>query len=512
MSDEIELKLSLAPEAAPGVGRLREVRRRAQGRARRRRLVSTYYDTADLALREAGLALRVRRVGRARVLGVKAAGGSVGGLLVRREWEGPAGRGAPRVEDVADPELRAALARASAGAPLAPVFATEMTRTSRDVELGGGARAVLECDVGAVRVGERREPFAELELELVAGDPAALFDFARELVAALPARLSVESKAARGFRLREGRLPQPVKAAPLALDERAPAADALAAVLVHCLAHVLANVAPVDANDDPEGVHQMRVALRRLRSAFSLFRDVLPADDRARFGGALREAASDLGRARDADVQRAEIVAPVAERLPGEVGLERLLAALDAEREAGRAAARERVRSAAFSDLLLELSAWTARRGWRRVPAGEADELLALPVREFAAHVLERLHGKVLRRARRFAELPTAERHRMRIDVKKLRYASEFFRSLFAGKRARAFAERLEQLQEVLGYANDVAVAHELVARTSAAAGDDADSVRGAALVVGWHESALAAEERRSVRRVARFVDARPYW
>lgn len=517
MSHEIELKLNLAPQDALRLGRLEVVRRRVQGRARTRRLVSTYFDTPDLRLRAAGVALRVRHVGRTRLLCVKAQQTSTGGALVRREWEGRVPSDVPAVASIGDPELRDAVDRV-AGAPLVPLFTTALSRTSRVLQLDG-AVAVLDVDSGAVHLGTAdgggpTDPVCEAELELREGDPAALFEFARELADAVDVRLSTDTKAARGFRLLDGRRPEPVKAAALELSRDETVEQVLGRVVDTCLGQVVANQDPLLRNDDPEGVHQMRVGLRRLRSAFTLFRSVVPDEQRDAMVGEVRWLTAELGRSRDADVQAAEIVGPVAARMPGDPAFAHLLDLLAREREDGRVAARAAVASRRFTDLVLDVSAWMARRRWRDQPLTEDAARLFQPVTDLACALLAQRHKKVVKRARRFAELSTPERHELRKDVKKLRYACEFFRSLYPRKRVTAYAKRLSALQDALGYLNDVAVAQEYVAHLVGLAEQEGghDLRYAAGVVLGWHEHALAAEEPRIERRLAEFLEVRPFW
>ncbi len=522
MSHEIELKLTLDAADARRLGRLDPVRARVVGRPRTRRLVSTYFDTPDQRLRAAGLAIRVRRVGRLRLLCVKGQQTSLGGVLVRREWEGRTTSDVPSILEIADPELRLAVERAARG-PLSPLFTTVMSRTSRELDLGE-AKVVMDVDTGVVVTGaadaaagengRAETAVCELELELREGDPATLFDFARELATVVDLRLSTDTKAARGFRLLEGGLPTPVKAAPLDLARGDSVEDALARVVQTCLDQALANQLPVLLNDDPEGVHQMRVGLRRLRSALTLFRSVIPDEQRARLADEVRRLTTELGRSRDADVQAAEIVGPVAARMEGDEAFVHLAALLRDEREAGRAAARSAVAAPPFTALVLDLSAWMARREWRAQPVSEASAQLFRPITELACALLARRHRKVVRRARRFSDLPIAARHELRKDVKKLRYACEFFRSLYPRRKLQAYVKRLSSLQDALGYLNDVAVAEEYVAHLVAVAEREGghDLQYAAGVVLGWHAHALAVEEPRIERRVAAFLRACPFW
>jgi len=163
---------------------------------------------------------------------------------------------------------------------------------------------------------------------------------------------------------------------------------------------------------------------------------------------------------------------------------------------------------------VLATSAWTTRRHWREQPVSAEASQLFRPVTELACRLLARRHKKVVKRARVFADLPATERHELRKDVKKLRYACEFFRALYPKKALGAYTKRLGALQDALGYLNDVAVAEEYVAHLVGVAEREGghDLQYAAGVVLGWHAHALAAEEPRIARRLDRFLLARPFW
>ncbi len=544
MSHEIELKLTLSEADARRLGRLEAVRSRVRGRARRRKLVSTYFDTPDQRLRSAGVAVRIRRVGRTRLLCVKAGQTTLGGVLVRREWEGPVQTDVPTTADIGAADLRAMVEKLI-GSDLRPVFVTTMTRVSRDLDLGDGATAVMDVDLGTVEglhdqggvTDAAGDPHAantaetsvdatrpvdhvcELELELKTGNPAKLFEVARAIAETVAVRVSTDTKAARGFRLLDGLLPQPVKAKGLALKPSASVETSLAQVVQGCLDQVLSNERPVLVNDDPEGVHQMRVGLRRLRSALTLFKRVIPDVQRSALNDEVRWLTGELGGARDADVQAEEIIGPVAAHM-GAAGMgtaeefAQLMALIADERKIGRAAARAAVASRRFTALVLDLSAWLANKDVRKQPLSQDSALLFRPVPELACRLLAQRHKKVVGRARRYMDLPIAEKHELRKDVKRLRYACEFFRTLYPAKAAKAYGTRLAGLQDVLGYLNDVAVAEEyiahLIARSEREGGHDLRYVCG--VVLGWHQHALAIEEPRIAASVRSFLRAKPFW
>ena len=192
MADEVELKLEIVSEDA---GKF-EASGLLASAPRKMRQISTYFDTPDHDVANAGLSLRIRRSGKKRVQTIKADGGSAAGLFIRSEWERAAENDTP-VLDYATPLPALLGGKIDA---IGPVFEVEIDRQSWVID-EGGATIELVLDRGEIVVGERRSPVCEIELELKSGDPAALFALARWIDAAVPIRLGVLSKSERGYRL-----------------------------------------------------------------------------------------------------------------------------------------------------------------------------------------------------------------------------------------------------------------------------------------------------------------------
>lgn len=456
---EIELKFEFDPA---DLGRLRdELRRRAARDGERQVLETVYFDTRRFALKDAGVSLRVRRLGRRRVQTIKAGNGATAALFQRAEWE--------REIDGETPDLAAAAGTALepfvAGPKpkkIKPVFALRMERhLFRLRQDGSDVEATV--DHGVVEAAERSEGLSELELELKQGVPPDLFALAKTLSASLPLRLGLRTKAERGYALLAGKPPGAVKATRLALDPGMTTAAAFQAVGRACLHHLMANEAVLRARRDPDAVHQMRVALRRLRAAISLFGDVVADEARDPLKSELRWIANALGQARDLDVFLAQTLAPVREANPEAPELADLERTLETRREDAYREALSAVTSPRFLALVLDAAAWIETGPW--LQAGEAA-LRDKPVAEFAAKQLARRVKKVRRRGEGLATLDPEARHRVRIEIKKLRYAAEFFEGLFEGKgrtkRRKSFLASLSRLQETLGELNDMAVSEAM--------------------------------------------------
>jgi inorganic triphosphatase YgiF len=509
ISTEVELKL-----AAPAAD-LPELQRALVAMARESassccRLVSTYYDTPDLALKRQGMTLRVRERGGRFIQTVKTGDLAGGDFLSRGEWEDELTENRP------DPGA----ARSGehlpegVGAGLQPRFATDVTRTTVALEPAPATRIEAAIDQGEIRVagGNEAEPISEIELELRSGDPAALYDVALRLLDVAPIRIEPRSKSERGYRLGDGTgaASAVVHAEPVALDPMMTVEEALQEIGRACLAHLLHNEAAALARE-PEGVHQMRVAVRRIRSAISAFKKLLPAADRRWISSELGWLAEILGSARNLDVLATDLLTPARAALSQEPRIPDLAAAIDAARRA----AYEQVERAIFSERhasgMLRLSHWFEARAWSEDPA-RRSALLTSPIGELAPHLLDRRWRELRKRSKRFSRMTARERHQLRIAAKKLRYTIELLGSLFDHDELQRFVKRLKRLQDDLGYANDVRVARDILPALSAQTVPRSSVAGVGARLLEWHEKALARGEGELRKRLRRLNRAAPFW
>lgn len=488
---ETELKLALDPALAERLWRHQFWKNHAPGRTVSRNLRAIYFDTPDLLLARSGVELRVRRQGRQNIQAVKARGEYAAGLAQRDELEAPVPDAQPHAVPVpariADADLRMLVERAVAEG-LAPIFETDIRRWERSIAYGGG-RLTLSLDRGAVRVGAKESALCELEIELVEGPVGLVFDLAQELLTHIPLRVAHRGKSKRGYDLLLDRQPRPEKADRPPLDRRMPLEEVLSLNVRSCVRQIVANEPVVCRGDDPEGVHQMRVGLRRLRSLFTVFAPVLPSDQAAHFKAELKWLASELGAARDYDVFREEILRPVQAFFPEAPGMAGLLTEADRMSVLAYERARAAIADRRYTRLLLDLSRWIAEAGWREQSLTETGAQLFAPARDFADALLDRRSRKLRKNGKRLMAGPPADRHLLRIYVKKMRYASEFFSELYPKKRTQPYLKNLAALQEVLGHMNDAAVAESLLLPQGAAGlpGREAQRGHAAGLVLGWH-------------------------
>ena len=490
---EFELKFALEPG---GIAALRRAAPLAGIRPVRRRLLNLYFDTPRAELARARMALRLRRAGGRWFQTLKAGAGGAGGVHSRSEWEFP--RPGPNLDLslLADTPLAALKDAVHLHERLEAVFTVIFDRETWIVGGPQGSRIEVALDRGEASVAGRRDAICEVELEVLEGDALAAFDLANALLDHAALRPSAVTKAERGWRVARGERLVPVKARRAALDETLTPGQAARAILAEGLAHWQANEEGVLASADPEFIHQMRVALRRIRSALRIFREVLgPGFEAA--GDELRWIADVLGAARDWDVL-ATVMLPQLLASHGEAKLARRLRALVAAR---RGKARAAVHAAIGSPRHARLVLGLARALSQPVPGQPGDT----PLADFASRILRKRHRNLLAHAQGQAGFTADERHALRIAAKRLRYGAEGFAPLFRGRRVETYLETLSDIQDDLGLANDAATAARLLAELELP-----EAFREYAR--GWLAAFTGASTTGLDRHVMRLEEARRFW
>ena len=330
---------------------------------------------------------------------------------------------------------------------LKPVFVTDVQRTVRTVRQDETTIEVA-LDLGCIHSGKAEEDIRELELELKEGDAAAMYRLAAALHASVPMTVGAESKADRGWRLRTGRPREAVKHADIDLPDDVTAAEAFRRIVDGALAHLMANH-PAAAGGDVEGVHQVRVAIRRLRAALTLFRPLLEPHAETRFTEALRSLGRIFGEARDWDVFCGEMLVSAQEYGVATSWLNLLREPAETLRAAAHARVSAEMQAPGMTATVLGLAEWGA-------PAGEAMDR---PLRDLAPDLLKRLEHKVARRGQHIARRADSELHALRKAMKKLRYSIEFLAPLFRHKQVKAYLRRCKRPLKQLGTLNDAVVA-----------------------------------------------------
>jgi len=515
------LHLTLVPQDAARLSRLPDFTRLRAGRPRASATRIVWHDAAELPLFRAGLALAEHRVG-----------GRTHWRLERTVH--PLGA-AP--EPVAEAATLVALAErlATAGEPplpetLLPMVAFEGTMRTFPLVAGAGA-SQLKLLEGALRAVMREATVCRVAIE--PSGPGA-FALARTLAA--PLRLGAARQSLAGEAMELARPGARGRRLDATLPPGLPVGDAFARIVAGLAADLLGEAPDAAEGIRVEPVHRMRVALRRLRSAMSLFQKAVSSPELDLLRAELKEVARVLGPARDWDVFLGGTGRAVAEAFADNRSVAKMIAAARRKREASYAELAAMVDSPAFRRLGLTLAQVATLRPWEHADAipeppeqdtpghetpdhetpghaasggetmGRQATLLSTELEAYAARALRHRQKRIAGVGEDLSELPIAELHALRIQGKRLRYAAEFFAPLFPGRPARRYIRRLSAVQERLGRLNDASVAASLMAELGNADRFAAGIVHG---FVAAHSENARIKAERSWRR---FVRSEPFW
>ncbi len=448
---EIELKFQLMP-GSESILRARDIFGHA---AQDRHQVTAYYDGPDNLLNTSGLTLRIRQENDGFLQTVKSRDNGIGLANNRKKWEWPVTSGTPHVAHLAAVSELASISGQITGR-LAPVIVTDIWRTSCSHVVKGGCAAEASLDIGTVSSGAMSLPIGELELK--DGDVAALYRLALQLAETAPMRISGESKAARGWSLRNGHgsgaivLPKPK------ITKKMSAAAGLRQIIGALLGHLSANIPPT-LSGDPEALRQMRGALRQLRAVFRLFAPLLNPDEIARFTAPLRQFAQTLGTARDWDVFCGQTLPSVKTALP-ELDWTDLSALADAERTAAHAAVRDAICSPHLTQLILDLAVWSETCA--ATPWDIGAKQLTRHMAKIAPALLETFAAKARQAGRHPGRLSMVALHDFRKALDRLNTAVRFLGSAYPKSAVTVYRKRSDAGRDIIGAANDAEVTKAL--------------------------------------------------
>jgi triphosphatase len=473
------------------------------------RLRSVYFDTEASDLSRHRMALRMRSGrGGAMLLALKGEMEEGGDGFQRREIEVASPSADPDTALLGE-EAAADIARVVEGRPLVARFASDIRRRTHIAKVRG-SEIEIAFDAGSIVAGATKEPVREIELELKSGDPADLFGLALSLTEAAPMRLGILSKAARGFLLGGGDPPSALRAtSPVAGS--CSVDDVIGAVIGSCIRQFIGNWPAFERGEAAEAVHQMRVSMRRLRAALALFQRGFPCVEFTVLRGDAKRIASAMGEARNWDVFADLVRAGPVGVFPDEVGFEALLGASGTHRDDGHRLVEATLQDIGTTRFVLSALGFVARRGWRSAVPGAELARLSAPADAFAAQSLERLHRRVRKRGKNILDLPADERHEVRVMLKALRYATEFFGGLFpSAATVRTYARAAARLQDVLGMFNDMVMVTDLVQRLQLSG--DARAARAAGILVGWYGRGAQVDQDELRQAWDAFRAAKPFW
>ncbi len=492
---EFELKLEIPSD------RLQRVEAAVrEGKAVRQRLQARYFDTEDGTLARHGLVLRVRKEGRR---WLQTAKGPTSNPLERLEHNvsltAPVG-GAMPVADLArhagtpvgERILQALKLKSGEGfPPLIPLYETDVQRLKRNVELDGSVLEIV-LDLGRIVSGPHSMPLCELEVELKQGKPEHAVQLARDWCAKHGLWMSSISKSMKGQRLGSASPFGPAVSATMPeFDRRARGGQITMAVLQSCLTQVVANASEVAGGSlDPDHIHQLRVGIRRLRTAMRELQ-VLAAGIDLALELPLIDAFRDLGRHRD----HSHMLLSQQPQIEAAGGPAVDANCLDADIPDPGAVARV----PAFQDALLCLIGFV--HGAEQAKGGPDHKTAkkALQAR------LMKLHSQVVKDGRKFLALDETRQHQVRKRLKRLRYLAEFAAPLFSARKTRAFVASLKPVQDALGLYND-----ELMALQ--AYRSFATKTPQAWFGVGWLSARRTPNARVCLHELQAFAKVSPFW
>jgi triphosphatase len=508
MGIENEVRFEVSPGDLEKLATARSLRPANGQLAKHKYFVSTYFDTPKHVLRRNGVSLRVRRAGKKHIQTIKTARDGI--ALGRGEWES-------KIESN-EPDFRAA--RGTALEPLLsknirrdldPIFATHIHRTLVPLR-PGNSLVELALDQGHVRVGRNTTPLAEVELELKNGSVADLFRAARMVADLVPAKLAVNTKSERGYALIEDQPINAVRASKITLRRKATLSSAFQMIGRSVLHHIAANEPAVMAGK-PEGVHQMRIGVRRLRAAIWVFSKLIRSRQTEMIKRDLKWLAGKLGPVRDLDVFLNTKVHRLASAQPPISGFSELTSELVYRRDLAVDAAKSAISSPRYRLLIFNALEWIEDGRWLKQLSIRGDHR----AQPHAVHLFDRRTRKAKQRLKKVRGLNDHDRHKLRISIKKLRYTVYFFESLFAdsasAKALSLYKDHLQSLQDSLGALNDIAVHQKLLTRL----GTDGDEERSrpvyfaAGAVVGSERGEIkpllevAGKAARNLRRAEKF-------
>ncbi len=503
----VELKLRLREDEVPRLMRHRLLHRaKGAGLPKARRLISVYYDTANFDLHRNKAALRLRNEGKKKILSVERAGSR--SPRARSEWEEEVVGDRPNLMRVDDAVIRKVFAEMKRRRPLKPQFVTDVRRREWPMRFGDTELRVA-LDLGKITSPRGSVPVCEAEIELISGDAVGIYEVARRLHRSVSFMVEAQSKVARGYALAGSLPPSPQKASRVVLRRRMTVAEAFVEIGRNCLVQVRANEACATLGEDPEGVHQLRIGLRRMRAVLVALRHHTVHDKRQAVNAELRWIARECGHARSWDVFSA-----LARRFDGEPGFASLMSEVEAARAAAYSRMHAVIASRRYTELMLKLDAMWEGGGWTQMvdPARLLD--LDEPIGDFAQRTLKLLNRKLHKFGDGLRSLSPKDLHHLRIRAKRLRYVGEFFRSLFPSKLSSAYLAALEGVQDRLGTLNDGNCMFDLLGQLDRRRAEDnpLGKTRVARGILAWSADQLAADLTRLPRAWTKFKHEKRFW
>ncbi|MEK7989462.1 MAG: CHAD domain-containing protein [Thiotrichaceae bacterium] len=505
MPNETELKLRIAPEHASDFAQLPSLQAATQFEPKS--LYNTYFDTPEHDFSQARIGLRVRHIGDERIQTMKTAGTGCGGLHQRQEWETNINGDTPDFSVLPKKVLPKWCQNLEKRQSIQPVFTTDFIRTQWDVGFDDGSLVEVVLDQGEVRANNHRLPLNEVELELKAGSPVKLYQLALDFQQKIPLTLENHSKAARGYGLHHSQALQYHKSGAAKLNVDLSAEQSFEQICWHCTAHLQANEDMVLYGRDIEGVHQMQVALRRLRSVFSLYKTLIPASTNQWLRDEIKWISDILAVARDWDVflltlQTAQNISP--QQLDK---LNPVLKKIKALQKQAYINVREALRSSRYTCFLLTLGQWLTAQTWRENADKKMLSKLEQPIQAFTSKILQKKYERICKKAQYLTKLEPDARHELQIMVKKLSYGIRFFSELYPKRTTKPFKKALLSLQDNLDILNAINISELLITQLELAEDEPARY-----FLAGWYAHLHQTHLTEIAKEWDNFIQQETFW
>ncbi|MGG7056383.1 CHAD domain-containing protein [Nitrosomonas sp. ANs5] len=481
------------------------------------KLYSIYYDTPDLKLKQMGCSLRLRRIGKDWVQTIKAGGSIAAGLHQHDEWETPLVAAYPDFSAIQHPRIKQLFRNPQLRATLQPVFTTKFTRHLRHLHLEDGTEIEICLDHGKIIAGNRQMPICEIELELKSGEPIKLLQLSRNIVdrAPFPLRLENASKAERGYILFSRQPPPPFKAIKTEIKPEMHLHQALRMIMQNCLIQVGRNEnGMLMADADVEYLHQMRVALRRFRSALNTFSQTVSGDEVTAIRKELKWLFRQLNPARDWDILVTETLPDIISHFPDQAGLPLIRQHCQKLRQQYNTAARKRISSRRYTRLMLDILIWLNKIGQHESLDSLVGSDQVLPpgdIKTFATTSMAATHQEIMQTGEKLKGLDTPALHALRIAIKKQRYIADFFMALYPQTSCKRYIALLATLQNDLGAINDYAGTQKFL--------DELDirqnkrvQYEAIGIIRGWSISCMLEKKKALDQSWNAFRKAKPFW
>jgi CHAD domain-containing protein len=303
--------------------------------------------------------------------------------------------------------------------------------------------------------------------------------------------------------------PEWIKAPAIMLAADASMEAAFAVIATACRNHWHANIPAALAGEHPEGIHQVRVGLRRFRVLLTLYGEYLPGEQLNWLKAEAKALADGLGPVRDLDVFLNDLIEPLNRKASDDADVAVLLRTARRAREEAHGAAGVLLTSARYRRFMTRLNTWISGQGWR---AGGRLHHARGTAEAFARDALNRRLAKIVKRSRSIKDMRPAKMHDLRIAIKKLRYGLEFFQTLLPHRRAVRAGHTLKSLPDSLGRMNDLDVAKRTVALLVERAGEQSRAAvaRGGERLSSLCDTAADEAIPRAAKAAARLAGRKP--